>query len=283
MQVREKSDTLKQQKLDGMLFKRGADEASKPVLVLPVPETSRKRAVEKTPVAIEEGSLAGLHPFEGDTADGATLSTTAERHQSSSRPKSTNEEESARPESGPARHEDYAGWLAAKKRQWRADRESRSKRRRVGSTAVGLHSASTSGAQQGVAGMLVDRVSSVAQGSHWQIVALDATKQPGIFRCWVLSNGRMRSIALRVARNLYANVLAPPTHPLVPELGPCVKKLLPRGQPTATLVHIVVDETAFQEQLPQFNERLLSLGLLGVYEDKLSLEYMAALQVRHTI
>ena len=89
----------------------------------------------------------------------------------------------------------------------------------------------------------------------------------------------LAALAAFETRTLYANVLAPPSHPLVPELGVCVRRVLPRGQVPATLVQIALDEAAFHDQLPDLNERLLSLGLVGVYEDRLRLDYSAALQV----
>lgn len=252
---------MKQRTLDGLLLKRPVE--GKPHLTLPAP-AGRRRSVDiedADVIAIESGSLATTeHSGERMDEDGVD-ERAPPGDRGSSAPAASN---------GPARHEDYAGWLAARKQLWRAEREERKRRRLTAAAPAPARAA-------GVAGMLAERA--VLSSSHWQIVALDATRQPGVLRCWALVDGRMRGVDLRVPRTLYANVLAPPSHPLVPELGVCVRRVLPRGQVPATLVQIALDEAAFHDQLPDLNERLLSLGLVGVYEDRLRLDYSAALQV----
>lgn len=89
-------------------------------------------------------------------------------------------------ETCPARHENYAEWLAAKKRAWRQGVEARKKRRLGGEPGQrrGGREAQAQGLEAGsgaLAGMLRQQATSAAS-LHWQIVGIDHTEQPGVLR-----------------------------------------------------------------------------------------------------
>lgn len=90
----------------------------------------------------------------------------------------------------------------------------------------------------------------------------------------------MHAIPLRIPRTFFANLLAPPSHPLVADMGVLARRALPHGAAAATLVQIVMDEASFRAEQAALNERLLALRALRVYEDTLPPTYNACLQVR---
>lgn len=90
----------------------------------------------------------------------------------------------------------------------------------------------------------------------------------------------MHAIPFRIPRTFFANLLAPPSHPLVADMGLLTRRTLPHGAAAATLVQIVMDEPSFQAERSALNERLLALRALRVYEDTLPPTYNACLQVR---
>uniref|UniRef100_A0A1D2A3C0 DNA polymerase epsilon catalytic subunit n=1 Tax=Auxenochlorella protothecoides TaxID=3075 RepID=A0A1D2A3C0_AUXPR len=255
--VREKTDTHKQRRLDAML----GPATAKPSIGLAgaphAPVEEEQPRVQGYPVALRAAALSS----EEDPASG----------------------EEAPSEACPSRHENYAQWLEVKKRLWRQGVEARKKRRtaaepnhrRGGREGPAQNPEAGAG---GLAGMLRQQAASAAS-LHWQVVGIDHTEQPGVYKCWAVLGGRMHAIPLRIPRTFFANLLAPPSHPLVADMGVLARRALPHGAAAATLVQIVMDEASFRAEQAALNERLLALRALRVYEDTLPPTYNACLQL----
>lgn len=51
----------------------------------------------------------------------------------------------------------------------------------------------------------------------------------GVYKAWVVINGRMTAVPLRIPRSFYVDATEPPGSALTVGLGPAVKRTLPRG------------------------------------------------------
>ncbi|EFN52544.1 hypothetical protein CHLNCDRAFT_26745 [Chlorella variabilis] len=180
----------------------------------------------------------------------------------------------------PDPHDDFRGWLAGKKAHWRRSREAR-KRKRAEAAGGGGHGGSRQRTGAGAAdvGAMFQQQAAAAAASHWQIVSIAATREPGVYKAWAVINGRMHAIPLRIPRTVYVDVAAAPGTPEAEGLGVAVRRTLPGGRQPAHTYQLSVEEEAYRSRLPELQARLAAAGVRGVYEDRLPPELNAALQL----
>ncbi|KAK9798895.1 hypothetical protein WJX73_003389 [Symbiochloris irregularis] len=186
----------------------------------------------------------------------------------------------------PNRKEDPSGWIAWQKGRWRKAVAQR-KRRRLEAAAAASAGRSRReaagpdpGGTRGVGAML-RRQGAAAVQTHWQILQLAPTAQPGVFKAWVMAGTQVYATPLRVPRSFYINSGLPPAHPLAQGLGFRVSRTLPHGHQPINVYQITLEEGELQTQSSQLTatSRLATADIKGVYEDRLPLDTHACLSL----
>ncbi|KAF9594988.1 hypothetical protein IFM89_035761 [Coptis chinensis] len=181
---------------------------------------------------------------------------------------------------------DYQGWLELKKRKWKNTREER-KRHRV-SNSNKFHQSDgvfdSSGAmsshkqvcgQNGVSSLFRRHELALVR-SHWQIIQLVPSPEAGHFFAWVVVDGIMLKVPIRVPRVFYLNSKAPITEEFP---GKRVNKTLPHGRPIFNLIEVVIDEDQFRAESKKLAAHLADPEVEGIYESKVPVEFNALLQI----
>lgn len=181
---------------------------------------------------------------------------------------------------------DYQGWLNQKKRKWKETRERR-KKLRLDDSLMDTY-------QSGVCDKLpterVDRTEKPKGGvsaffrsrevalvhSHWQILQLVPSQNPGEFFAWAMAGGNLFKVPIKVPRVFYINTKAPITEEFP---GKRVTRILPHQWPTYNLIEVVVDEEQFKVAGRKLAAHLADPEVEGVYETKMPLDYYAVLQL----
>ncbi|KAK9126454.1 hypothetical protein Scep_015300 [Stephania cephalantha] len=177
---------------------------------------------------------------------------------------------------------DYLGWLEVKKRKWKFAREER-KKRRLGNLKRGRNSHGVSefpGHKQnqvrsGV-GSFFKRHDLALVSSYWQIIQLAPSSKPGHFFAWVIVEGIMHKVPIRVPRVFYLNTKAPITEEFP---GKRVNKTLPHGHTSYNLIEVIIDEDQFRAEGKKLAAHLADPEVEGIYESKIPLDFNAILQI----
>ncbi len=69
----------------------------------------------------------------------------------------------------------------------------------------------------------------LAANSHWQLLQLAPTAEPGTFKAWVLVDSALYGVMVQVPRSVYLNATVAPGDPAAQALGKSVRGLLPHG------------------------------------------------------
>nr|XP_019702821.2 DNA polymerase epsilon catalytic subunit A isoform X2 [Elaeis guineensis] len=184
------------------------------------------------------------------------------------------------------RNIDYQAWLEVKKRKWKDTREER-KRRRLGITKMSQQSAGAAKLpasmfnyrrgqdRNGVSSFFRRQELALVQ-SHWQIIQLVPSTQPGRFFAWVVADGIMQKVPIDVPKVFYLNTKAPVTEEFP---GRCVKKILPHSRPSFNLIEVVINEDQFRAAKKKLAAHLADPEVEGIYETNMPLEFNAILQI----
>ncbi|XP_042374345.1 DNA polymerase epsilon catalytic subunit A-like [Zingiber officinale] len=164
-----------------------------------------------------------------------------------------------------------------KKRKWKATREEKKRRRLNNSNMLHEHvdTANKQPEKNGVNNLFRKHGSTLFR-SHWQIVQLVPGLQPGHFYAWIVVNGIMHKIPLKIPRVFYLNSKAPITEDFP---GRRVKKILPHGKPNYNLIEVVITEEQFRAESKKFAALLADPEIEGIYETKVPLEFHAIVQL----
>nr|KAJ0201048.1 hypothetical protein LSAT_V11C600314360 [Lactuca sativa] len=184
------------------------------------------------------------------------------------------------------RHLDYPGWLDQRKRKWKQVREKRKKQKldnldkntqRNG--VAEIHSGVSDKRQaQGRTGVnsYFERHELALTRSHWQIIQLVTSSELGQFFGWVVVDGMMHKIPIKVPRVFYLNSKAPVTDDFP---GRRVNKILPHGHHSHNLIEIIVDEDQFRGESRKLAAHLADPEVEGIYETKIGLDFSLILQI----
>lgn len=145
------------------------------------------------------------------------------------------------PEPKPDWQQDYVGWLRVQKRKWAAERQER-KRQKVAAARrqarrpaggdrddhgdEGDEGAAPGGAAGNLGAYLRQQAKAVSR-STWQVLQVAPTRSPGEYRLWVVADGGLYGVPLRVPRRLVVNSSCAPGDPGAEVLGEPTKALLP--------------------------------------------------------
>jgi hypothetical protein len=135
-------------------------------------------AARRTPVGVATSSLEVRSPGGGgrgregvENADAANVQRGRQSGAAAASQQQAAEVEEELPDPGA----DYKGWLAGKKRQWRASREVRKRRRLERGTAAEPPPAAAADV-----GAMFRQQAAAATAAHWQVVAIAPTQEPGV-------------------------------------------------------------------------------------------------------
>lgn len=184
-------------------------------------------------------------------------------------------------ETTPDKNDDYEAWLEHKKRKWKEARDKRKRSRPENATGGALRNSLISKggkaarSKPGVGAFFRNREAALTH-SHWQILHLALGQRSGEFTAWVLADGDMYKVPLKVPRVFYLNTQATNTEEYP---GVRVTRTLPHGRPVFNLIEVVVDEEQFKLAGRKLAAHLADPEVEGVYETKMPLSLHALLQL----
>lgn len=279
--VAEKEDTHKQTKLDTLFaaagVKKAAQQARQPVTVGDLEDFGRSPGLGAAGGAATVGIASRVEVT--PAVEGAAGTTPLPNNQA--RQGTTDmeiEEVPAAPT--PLRHESFSGWLAAKKEQWRRSRQERKRQRETAGGDARRQRQRTEAT--GVEGMFAQQAEAAA-GAAWQIVSLAPTPNAGIYKAWVVINGRMHAIPLRIPRTFYVDAVLTPEDPALAPLRTAgavvqlVRRILPAGADAHYTYQVTMPESEYRADLQHLEAVVSHPGVRGVYEARVPPEWTAAL------
>ncbi|KHN70755.1 DNA polymerase epsilon catalytic subunit A [Toxocara canis] len=154
-------------------------------------------------------------------------------------------------------------WIRYLKAKWKWQKEKRKRELRT-TLSRGLNSLQT----------MVESSRRIMREAHWQLLQLSESATKGVLAMWVIVNGRMLRMNLRVPRIFYVN-----DRELNEARGTLVKKTLPRMKPIINLYRYSVDESRFQSSLNALNRELCAMRVEGIYESQVPIEFRALLEL----
>ncbi|XP_077483057.1 DNA polymerase epsilon catalytic subunit 1 isoform X2 [Amblyomma americanum] len=184
--------------------------------------------------------------------------------------------------------EEMVEWLKFHKEKWalqRRQRQERSKRMNRGFTgpSSATDKASTSkgsAVRSGVAGTLgsfLRRAQRNLLDSPWQIIQLDQTGTPGVFRLWALVGTELHQLRVVVPRIFYINSKVPKEEESLTWRK--VMRHLPRSHPVYNLYEYTIEETVFQQRTGDIMQELSAPHIEGVYEMQVPLDFRVMAQL----
>ncbi|GAA5968501.1 hypothetical protein JCM11641_007661 [Rhodosporidiobolus odoratus] len=170
----------------------------------------------------------------------------------------------------------YSAWVAHMKPIWREQRKELLEARKSGSLAN----------KGGTLGSMMYQRSSFLSSSVWDVVQIAPVQErPGEFKMWLLIQGSMQSVRLRVPRQFLVNFVdIPEGDGAFPEdcEVEAISRTLPRAQRALNLVRISTSEDAYIRDEPLFGELLNGPNVDGVYELQVPLITRALLRLGAT-
>ena len=287
--VAEKEDTHKQTKLDTLFAaagaKKAAQQAQQPAMIGDLEDFGRSPGPGGAGTAAQVGIASrvevtpagGPSPVAGAGAGGVNGDGTTPTNAMQGTTDVEIEEVLAAPT--PLRHESFSGWLAAKKDKWRLSRKERKRQREA---AGGDGRRQRQRTEVGVTGMFAQQAEAAASAA-WQIVSLAPTPQAGIYKAWVVINGRMHAIPLRIPRTFYVDAVLPPGDPALAPLQTAgaivqlVRRTLPGGADAHYTHQVTMPESEYRADLQQLEAVVSHPGIRGVFEARVPPEWTAAL------
>ncbi|KAH7426493.1 hypothetical protein KP509_10G003400 [Ceratopteris richardii] len=181
---------------------------------------------------------------------------------------------------------DYQKWLEQKKRKWKEIREKRKRLRQDSHVENGApierarpsavdRSLRVNKNRTGVGAFFRNREGKLLH-SHWQILQMTITREPGEFLAWVIAGGDMFKVSIKVPRHFFMNTRASlaEAHP-----GRRVSRILPHAHPSFNLIEVIVEERQFKAAGRKLAAHLADPEVEGVYETKMPLPFHAVMQL----
>jgi len=190
----------------------------------------------------------------------------------------------------PAMGEDFQGWLAFRKAQWREARlerrlEARGRRGAVGSRRLreGEGGEMTTGGKapkrQNVASFLKSAALAVTQGC-WQVIEIRESDVPGEFVVWAMTGQKsLQKLHLKVQRTMYITSNVEDEVGFQKIRGRKVTRFLPHGYRSPYTYEVNMDERRFLSNENNLARWLSTAGVTGVYELQTPLWFRAITKV----
>ncbi|OWR54597.1 DNA polymerase [Danaus plexippus plexippus] len=176
--------------------------------------------------------------------------------------------------------EQRTAWIVFQKKKWMWQMEQRgvrdrNKRGKVDSD-VSLMSKSLGPAN--TLGGFIKRAQRTLLNTPWQVIQIQETAEPGVFRVWSLVGSELHQLKLTVPRQFYVNRRVP----LTCDTGPHwrrVSRVLPRSRPAHHLYLYTVPEALYRERCQELMSELSAPEIEGIYETQMSLEFRALVTI----
>ncbi|BGP19454.1 hypothetical protein JCM10213_006274 [Rhodosporidiobolus nylandii] len=171
----------------------------------------------------------------------------------------------------------YKTWLAGMKDVWRERRKEFAASRQAGGFV---------GNKSRVLDSMMFQRSSFLSSSTWDIVQIaPVPERPGEFKMWLLIQGSLQGVRLRIPRQFLVNfVELPEGDTAFPEdcEVEAISRTLPRAQRALNLVRLSTPEDAYVRDEPLYGELLNGPNVDGVYELQVPLIVRALLRLGAT-
>jgi DNA polymerase epsilon subunit 1 len=162
--------------------------------------------------------------------------------------------------------DDYESWLAFQKRKWRAQRQSRIRRRKI----LGL---GDKGLSNSLGGYFAHQ-SEPLFTQKWEIIQLRETDIPGQLKAFVMIDSKIVSVKINPVRKIYVNFKNSDL-PNV-DIENCaiqkVFKLLPNGSPSVNLFELSMPEHVYGANISKFRSIFNHHSVEGIYERQIPLK-----------
>jgi DNA polymerase epsilon subunit 1 len=180
---------------------------------------------------------------------------------------------SALPKVMPNPSEDYPAFLEYQKQKWKIQKAARIRRRHL------------FGERRGNAGTNLQQVfqnqAEITFRSTWQLLQLRATDNPGIVAAFVLIDGKVHNLKIKVPRQVFLNLKDKDLPDI--EVEGCeaeqVNHTLPNGHSSTHLFKLTVPEDIYFAEADKFSLLFNHPSVEGVYEKQVPLNIRAVLQL----
>ena len=173
----------------------------------------------------------------------------------------------------PAATADYKGFLEYQKEKWKIQKQQRMRRRQL----FGERNHAISAPLRG----LLDNQADLLMSSAWQVLQVRESETPGDLRVFILIGNRVRTISVKVPRQLFLN-LKDSDLPDVDIKGCAVEKVnhaLPNGHPSVYLFKLVMSEDVYVRESHKLGILFNHPSVEGVYEKQIPLTIKAVLEL----
>ncbi|XP_066459860.1 DNA polymerase epsilon catalytic subunit A [Eleutherodactylus coqui] len=270
----EKNDVYKQKRINELFISEGKKQVTAQLQQLDSSQTGDiedfgvgKRLQPAIPISTKRKRVVTAEESQRDTQDVALT-------------QSWREVLGAPPPLGTTKEERLL-WLRYHKKKWeiqaRQRKERQKKRKLDDGDAVPGAGGVVRETQAAGLGNFLRRTARSIFDMPWQIVQIDESSQPGIFRLWAVIGSDLHCIKLNISRIFYVNQRVPKAEEGV--VYRKVNRILPRSNPVYTLYEYSVPEDMYQEHINEINADLSAPDIEGVYETQVPLLLRAVIQL----
>jgi DNA polymerase epsilon subunit 1 len=180
------------------------------------------------------------------------------------------------PQTPLVRVEGFTRWLESRKNSWRKSRIERRKR-------MDTHKINGTQPKDVRAGLesLFAKQSDALTSRPWQVVSLSTTDRPGVFKTWVVIDGKMNGINVSVPRMFYVSTSLPQDDSLISGLGGQLVTKQPTDCDTVNYVYqFCLSEEVYLQHFTDIQARLTSSPhIFNVYEAQIPLEWTLSVKL----
>jgi hypothetical protein len=179
------------------------------------------------------------------------------------------------PQTPLVRGDDYGQWLESRKKSWR---KARAERKRNAQESRYMESQKrVKEMRSGLDGLFAQQ-SDYLTSHQWNIVSLSETKSPGVYKAWVVVNGKSLGVNITVPRTFYVNSSLPQDDFLITRLGGMLVNKRPTNCDTVSNIYqFVLTEDIYLKQFTDIQAQLTSSPqVYDVYEAQIPPAWMLA-------
>ena len=182
----------------------------------------------------------------------------------------------ASPQTPLVRVEGFTRWLESRKSSWRKSRIDRRKR-------MDAHKMNGTQPKDVRAGLesLFAKQSDALTSRPWQVVSLSTTNRPGVFKTWVVIDGKMNGINVSVPRMFYVSTSLPQDDSLISGLGGQLVTKQPTDCDSVNYVYqFCLSEELYLQHFTDIQARLTSSPhIFNVYEAQIPPEWTLSVKL----
>ncbi|KEY65398.1 hypothetical protein S7711_04295 [Stachybotrys chartarum IBT 7711] len=222
---------------------------------------------------LEDYGTKLLKPKPVATAIAASQPAATSQKRKSPEPAESQDPFAALPKVMPDPSEDYPAFLQYQKQKWKLQRQARARRRQL------------FGDRRGMTGSNIQHTlmkqAHLTYMNTWQLLHLKPTETPGLVMAYVLIDGKIHIVKIKVPRQVFLNLKSPEL-PDVDIPGCDVEQVsytLPNGHPSSHLFKLTVPEDLYFNEAEKFSLLFNHPSVEGVYEKQVPLNIRAVLRL----